>query len=527
MAFSPNGQQLACAVWGKLEVLDLSTKRYVSPGDGHHSYAAAVALSPKSDRVSVTGYLSITTWDADAGRLLKAHELTPFNSMDPVRTYSPDSRYAVTYEGDYSLGRLVVREADTGKAVLTIDPGISPAAFSPDSKQIAVPHWHNASKVASFQVYDLRTGKVVHTIRRGKAEWVKCLSLVEDGKTLVACGERVVGYSVADGRELFAWCIPRAEVKDRVVVAGGNPDFQPPWRVFTVSPDGTLAAGLREFEDFGRNALPERLFICDAKTGRVLHRCNDSGRKGSNWGAVRFSPDNRLLASSDGFQVHLWEAATGKRIRTITGHQGEIADIAISGNSRRLATASYDCTVLVWDLSAPGKADPATCWAELLSDDAAKGYTAVWRLADAADDVILALLRKHLRPVTEAETERMRKAIAELDSDQFRVRDKAFKELSDLGYHAGPALRAALDRKPSAEARNRMEQLLTKIVGPPSSGESLRTSRALAALEAKGTPAAKQLLRELADGASDAWLTQEARAAMKRIEQSRARSAAE
>jgi hypothetical protein len=155
----------------------------------------------------------------------------------------------------------------------------------------------------------------------------------------------------------------------------------------------------------------------------------------------------------------------------------------------------------------------------LLSDDAARGYAAVWRLADAPDDVTMPLLGKRLRPVTAAAMQKTRTAIRDLDSDQFRVRDRAFKELSDLGYHAAPALRAALDAKPSAEARNRIEQLLAKVVGPPAAGESLRTWRALAALESKGTAGAKQLLRELAGGAAGAWLTAEARAALRRVEE--------
>src|SRR5262249_42831595 len=137
----------------------------------------------------------------------------------------------------------------------------------------------------------------------------------------------------------------------------------------------------------------------------------------------------------------------------------------------------------------------------------------------APDDLTMTVIRKHLRPIGEADQQKVRKAIAELDSDDFRNRDKATKTLLDLGYHAGPALRRALEKAPSAEARNRIEQLLARLVGPPASGESLRTWRALAALEAKGTPGAKKLLRELAGGAEDGWLTSEAKSSLLRIEQ--------
>jgi hypothetical protein len=357
----------------------------------------------------------------------------------------------------------------------------------------------------------------LQTIRRAKAEWVQCLSLVNEGKTLIACGEGVVGYSVADGKEMFAWRIPRAVVKDRFVFSGDKSDFQPPWRVFTVSPDGTLAAGLREFEDFGRNVLPERLFICDAQTGKVLHRCSDSGRRGVIWGSVRFSVDNRLLASSDGYSIHLWETATGKRIRTLAGHQNEIVDLSFSGDGRRLASASSDSTVLIWELSAPAKGQPADWWNDLASDDAATAYAAIWQLADSTDDVAMLILRKYLRPVTDADSATVSRLIADLDSDQFRLRDRAMIELANLGHVARRALQIAMTKKPSAEATSRLEQLLAKMIGPPSSGESLRTWRALAILEAKGTTAAKDFLHELAAGNSDAWLTHEAKASLRRI----------
>jgi hypothetical protein len=234
---------------------------------------------------------------------------------------------------------------------------------------------------------------------------------------------------------------------------------------------------------------------------------------------LAFSADGRLLASSDNYVVRVWEVATGKEVRVFRGHQNEIENLAFSGNGRRLASSSHDSTVLVWDLSASSVAegDPAAWWASLSSADSAKAYESVWRMADAADDVGVPLLRKHLRPATAADLQKIDKAVAELDSDEFRVRDRAFKELSDLGQIAGAALRDALAKTSSAEARNRIEQLLARIVGPPSSGELLRTMRALAVLESKGTPAAKEFLRELADGAPGAWLTQEAKAALQRM----------
>jgi hypothetical protein len=49
--------------------------------------------------------------------------------------------------------------------------------------------------------------------------------------------------------------------------------------------------------------------------------------------------------------------------------------------------------------------------------------------------------------------------IADLDSNQFAVREKATQELKKLGESAQPALRHALDNQPKAEARKRLERL--------------------------------------------------------------------
>ena len=63
----------------------------------------------------------------------------------------------------------------------------------------------------------------------------------------------------------------------------------------------------------------------------------------------------------------------------------------------------------------------------------------------------------------------------------------------------------------------RIEELLKKIEDGAVSGERLREVRALEVLEGLGTPEARKLLEELAKGAADAALTQEAKASLERL----------
>src|SRR5262249_48172074 len=67
--------------------------------------------------------------------------------------------------------------------------------------------------------------------------------------------------------------------------------------------------------------------------------------------SVAFGPDGGRLASAswDG-TVKVWDARTGQEIRTLRGgHSGPIRGVAFGPDGGRLATASVDGTVKVWD----------------------------------------------------------------------------------------------------------------------------------------------------------------------------------
>jgi WD40 repeat protein len=68
--------------------------------------------------------------------------------------------------------------------------------------------------------------------------------------------------------------------------------------------------------------------------------------------SVAFSPNSRRLASAshDG-TVKIWDASSGECLQTLVGHSGGVMSVAFSPNSRRLASASGDHTVKIWDAS--------------------------------------------------------------------------------------------------------------------------------------------------------------------------------
>jgi hypothetical protein len=157
-------------------------------------------------------------------------------------------------------------------------------------------------------------------------------------------------------------------------------------------------------------------------------------------------------------------------------------------------------------------------WADLGGEDAGRGFLALWALAGAPEQAV-PYLKERLRPeaVPDArERERIVRLIVDLDSDTFAVREKASAELAKVRERAAPALRDALTRKPSAEARKRIEQILGdgKDKAPPPARQ--RESRAVLALQHMRTDEARKLLADLAAGAPEARLTREARDALRR-----------
>ncbi len=381
-----------------------------------------------------------------------------------------------------------------------------------------------------IRLWNVSTGQEVRRFKDTKAGWGQGLAFSGDGRTLFVTGKRVVAYDVATGAERFSWRVQPPPSSVKTAVVGGPPADENdslPWRSLAFAPDGTVAAGILWADVMPHQRVPDRLALCDARTGKVLRRWNDSGKNtGPYLEQVTFSDDGRLLATSDGADLHVWEVATGGKVHTFRCHRDEIYSLSFSAGGRRLASAAADSTVLIWDLTlaldgqrpAQRAQDAvAAWWQDLAGADAARAYAAIGRLADAPA-VAVPFLRKRLRPIPAAEVQEIRRCIADLGSDDFTVRDQASQRLKVLGPSAAPLLGQALhNQNLPLEPRRRIEQLLDRPESRPSAGESLRTLRALTVLENANTSDARRLLQELASGGPGAWLTQEAEAACQRL----------
>jgi HEAT repeat protein len=171
-----------------------------------------------------------------------------------------------------------------------------------------------------------------------------------------------------------------------------------------------------------------------------------------------------------------------------------------------------------WGAVGVGGAVPAdlnSLWDDLAAEDVWTADLAGWRLAGAGPKAVT-LLRQRLRPPTVLSPQRVERLIADLDSDVFDIRQRASAELAGAS-EAIPALRRTLDSDPPLETQRRIEELLIQL-DTKQSPEERRRLCAVRILESVGCPEARNLLRSLSQGDPRLTLTQEAAAALGRLE---------
>ena len=244
---------------------------------GHSSYVSAVAWSPDGQSIaSGGGDNTVQIWNATTGALIHKYRLA--GAVFSV-AWSPDGREVAA--GGIT-GSVTVFDLATAQTLLTYKghtDAVFSVAWSPDGKRIA-----SASNDGTMQVWNATTGQQL--LRYG---------------THPAKGLPTPLNSVA-------W-----SPNGNALALGGN-----------------------------GNAL-----VLNANTGNEI---GDYGYNGGSIHALAWSPDgtNIVFGDSD-YSVQVWNVASHKNLYTYNGHTIDVFSVAWSPNGQRIASGSSDGLIEVWD----------------------------------------------------------------------------------------------------------------------------------------------------------------------------------
>ena len=205
-------------------------------------------------------------------------------------------------------------------------------AFSPDGNTLASGGDFYDRRI---RLWDVSTGENIKTLRDGLGDCI-ALSFSPDGNTLASLNYDIRLWDVSTGENIRT-------------LSGHTSQAQS----MSFSPDGnTLASG----------GADQTILLFDVSTGENIRTL--SGHTG--WvKSLSFSPDGNTLASGSDYYnktsgsfdgiIHLWDVSTGKNIRILTGHTGEVVSLSFSPDGNTLASGDWDWVreegiIHLWDV---------------------------------------------------------------------------------------------------------------------------------------------------------------------------------
>jgi WD40 repeat protein len=374
---SPDGKWIVSASHDcTLKVWDAATGTEHLTLTGHTQSVNGCAVSPDGCFiVSASSDKTLKVWDMATG----AEQLTLTGHGGEVNdcAVSPDGRWIVSASDDQTLK---IWDMVTGAEQLTLTghtDSVNDCVMSPDGKWIV-----SASHDCTLKVWDAVTGTERQTLSGHRNRIFGC-AVSPDGRWIVSASldQTLKIWDMVDGTEQLTLSDPTSDIWSHwqshpisdcavspdgsFIVSASDDQTLKVWDMFTRTKQLTISNSVGEITRCAMSpdgrfcvsvANDRTIKVWDMATGTEQLTISDS--TDNSWRSLEFiricdcavSPDGRRIVSTAGHQtLKVWDATTGAKCLTLSGHMREVYGCAVSPDGGFIVSASGDQTLKVWD----------------------------------------------------------------------------------------------------------------------------------------------------------------------------------
>jgi len=292
-------------------------------------------------------------WDLESKRepeILNAGEVVANCSDFSCLAFSNDGKTLASGGLDHSIK---LWDLSTGRELPSLrghTAAVSSIAFSPVGNTLA-----SGSKDATIILWDITNHERSKTLT-GHSDRVVSLAFSPDGQTLASGGGDAMLklWDLGSAGELQNLMVVNKNAVNEYIslakMSGSDVTFPSPYQV-SFSPDGKSLASVA--------SMRHEIWLFDLPTsGEQVFKFSYtifSGDFISMISGMAFSPDGRMLASSSGNAIQLWDAVTGKYQLALSGNLNRTVEmttsVVFSPDGKILASVGTDNIIKLWDLS--------------------------------------------------------------------------------------------------------------------------------------------------------------------------------